>query len=1246
MQRIVFLISLFLISLPLYSQTAQQCAGDREYFRGFQEGCARTASVDYAGQCGTEHCQNNPGFCPASTRFEMVQTGTYIYARCITYTCAGNVYPPATGVTQSRPIACFRNLVATVPPKIETPVQCSGSIIEPTNQVLGEVIPVLGASFDLVYFSNRVVGRTKDYTVEVNINNPPAIVQSYAIGSDSACSGGSCAVPIRDNLGVIPVTENMPAYTFSYQWSGVENNIETWAGMKRDISVNENTASGPGLSGNTSVVLGSLKAKKLGLGGWVPSIWHFYSKDEEAIYFGDGSRKIASPKLEGSLYRYANEEAKEVYYFDSTGKIISTKYGLTGETKYSFTYDSSERLMSITEPFNRITTFSRYVAGALKAIIAPKNIKTTILINPDGYLTKATNPAGESYDASYTSTGLMTSFTKPTGEISTFTYGAGGILVTDSSNSGKSSTLSSIPSGVKLTSAMGNYVDITYDATGKMETTNSPGSAPTNQSGTEFNFFYQDKDIFSSQNKGYDPRFPESLYTTSRNISSFGSRSTNIDRTASLTNPLDPFSINTLTMTSTSYPGKTTSVYNGATKTFTITSKLGKTKTVQIDNYERPILEQVGDQVATDFIYTDNLLTKITKGTRKNVFTYYANNLLKSVRNSLDQITTFTYDDAQRLKTTILPDSRVINYTYDSNGNLKNISAPGKPQHDFEYELDGTISTYTPPVVSNVTNTTTEYTYNADRKITNVTRPDGKAIDYNYNSYTGFLESITGDFTTINQQYDGNGHLSLIQQGSSTAQMDYTGPVVSKMIVKDTAGAQLYRFDRSPSSNNGGKVGQEKLVAYANSADQKIVNYTYDNDDYLISAGDMTLEYNTPNGQLTKTTMGHFKDYYYYNPFGELKRYVAKHGIAIIYEYELERDSTGRIIKKTETLNNVVSIFDYTYDSAGRLTQVNKNGAVDSTYVYDSNGNRVGGTIHGVATNGTYDDQDRLTIYNGVAYQYNANGDLTSKGNETFEYDVFGTLKKSIKGASVLTYDSDPLQRRMSRVANDDLKSLYAYNPEGKLIGQMDDTGKLVKTFVYATKSHVPDYYIDQNNRKFKIVTDHLGSVRLVVANSGRVLQMMEHDEFGRVVQDTRPGFLPFGFAGGIYDRATGLTRFGFRDYDALTGRWSAKDPIRFGGGDENLYGYVLNDPINYVDPTGKFFIVPITIGIITWLIPEPTHEDPERPLPRFEFNEGSPLFSPEGPINRRRYEKEIEKIIKEKNRPEPKWPDTKCRVM
>ncbi len=73
----------------------------------------------------------------------------------------------------------------------------------------------------------------------------------------------------------------------------------------------------------------------------------------------------------------------------------------------------------------------------------------------------------------------------------------------------------------------------------------------------------------------------------------------------------------------------------------------------------------------------------------------------------------------------------------------------------------------------------------------------------------------------------------------------------------------------------------------------------------------------------------------------------------------------------------------------------------------------------------------------------------------------------------------------------------------------------------------------------------------------------------GKVIADTNQGFQPFGFAGGLYDPDTKLVRFGAREYYSEIGRWIAKDSILFTGGDTNLYGYVLNGPVNFTDASG-----------------------------------------------------------------------------
>lgn len=118
----------------------------------------------------------------------------------------------------------------------------------------------------------------------------------------------------------------------------------------------------------------------------------------------------------------------------------------------------------------------------------------------------------------------------------------------------------------------------------------------------------------------------------------------------------------------------------------------------------------------------------------------------------------------------------------------------------------------------------------------------------------------------------------------------------------------------------------------------------------------------------------------------------------------------------------------------------------------------------------------------------------------------------------------------------------------------------------------------------YRIISDHLGSPRMVVdvANNNDTVQELIYDTFGRITSDTNPSFQPFGFAGGIYDTDTQLTRFGVRDYNAEIGRWTSKDPIRFNGGDTNLYGYVLSDPINLIDPDGENVYI---VGVIAFLV-------------------------------------------------------------
>ena len=130
-----------------------------------------------------------------------------------------------------------------------------------------------------------------------------------------------------------------------------------------------------------------------------------------------------------------------------------------------------------------------------------------------------------------------------------------------------------------------------------------------------------------------------------------------------------------------------------------------------------------------------------------------------------------------------------------------------------------------------------------------------------------------------------------------------------------------------------------------------------------------------------------------------------------------------------------------------------------------------------------------------------------------------------------------------SQATRDDLK-LDGLNP----VAWFDGAGQLKATFVYASLPHVPDLMITPT-ATYRLVTDHLGSVTDVVnVATGAVVQRMRYDTFGVVLSDSQPGLQPFGFAGGLYDGATGLVRFGARDYDAEVGWCFSEDPVGFEG--------------------------------------------------------------------------------------------------
>ena len=294
--------------------------------------------------------------------------------------------------------------------------------------------------------------------------------------------------------------------------------------------------------------------------------------------------------------------------------------------------------------------------------------------------------------------------------------------------------------------------------------------------------------------------------------------------------------------------------------------------------------------------------------------------------------------------------------------------------------------------------------------------------------------------------------------------------------------------------------------------------------------------------------------------------------------WSLNRDNAGRITARTETIEGVTSNYSYTYDPMGRLLTVTKDGTLVEEYQYDSVGTRIYemNVLRGIIErNMAYDEEDRLLTAGDATYQYDADGYLTKRavGTEetTYNYSTRGELLSvKLSDGTSIEYLHDPLGRRIAKSVNGVITEKYLWQGLTRLLAVYDSSDNLVMRFLYAD-GRMP-VAMEKGAAVYYLSYDQVGSLRVVADGSGNVVKRIDYDSFGNIITDTNASFeIPFGFAGGLHDRDTGLVRFGFRDYDPDTARWTAKDPIGFLGGGIDLYGYCLNDPLNWVDPWGLY---------------------------------------------------------------------------
>jgi RHS repeat-associated protein len=876
-----------------------------------------------------------------------------------------------------------------------------------------------------------------------------------------------------------------------------------------------------------------------------------------------------------------SEDGREIYVFTSTGRHLRTLDALTAGIRYEFGYDTAGRLITITDGDGNATTVLRDTAGAPSAIVAPGGQVTQLTVDANGYLASIRNPAAETTLLTSTPTGLLTTLRTPRGHTYGFTYDAQGRLDRDDDPAGgfKQLTRTGSPEDytVALTTAEGR--ETTYHveavATGGTRRTNTfPSGAQSEvEAGTDgIRMTLLPSGLATATTEGPDPRFGLLAATLAERQTSTpgGLVQTLAETRTAVTAPGNLLDLTSASRTLTVNGLSFEQTYDGPTRTQLETTPEGRVRTTVLDPQGRVASTQVAGLAPVTFTRNGTgLLTAITEGTgptaRTTTLAYDARRRLQAITDPIPRTVSFTYDDADRVVTQTFPDAQVVSFGYDASGNVTTVTPPSRPDHAFGYTPVDLEQSYTPPAIGGPV--ATSYTYNLDRQLTQILRPDGEPVTFAYEPTGGRLltrttfadavtfgyDPVTGNLTSLTSTSGED--LAYTYDGSLVTSATWSGPV---------AGSVGYDYDTflrvSATDVNGANA----------------LGRGYDLDGLLTQTGSLTLTRHAQHGLVSATSLGVVADSRAYNAFGEPDTYTATANGSPALSLTYGRDTLGRIVEKTESvLGGASQTTTYGYDERGRLETVTTDGTATVTYAYDANGNRLSRTPSGgSAETGTYDDQDRLLTYDGAVYTYTANGELATKteGTDvtTYAYDALGNLRAvTLPDGTLIGYVIDPENRRVGKTVNGTLVQGFLYEDQLRIAVELDGNGDVVSRFVYGTRVNIPEYMI-KDGSTYRILTDHLGSPRLVINTAtGSIAQRMGYDEFGRVTTDTNPGFQPFGFAGGLYDRDIELVRFGARDYDPRSGRWVTKDPIGFFGGDSNWYAYVRQDPINGVDPSG-----------------------------------------------------------------------------